>query len=55
MAKDPFGSNNLIERAGGKLVIGQSGYLVWFGDEVNSDLSALLEVQCKWTRLMTNC
>jgi hypothetical protein len=45
MAKDPFGSNKLIERAGGKLVIGQSGFLVWFGDGVNSNLSALLEVE----------
>jgi hypothetical protein len=45
MAKDPFGSNKLIERAGGKIVIGQSGYLVWFGDGVNSNLSALLEVE----------
>jgi hypothetical protein len=45
MAKDPFVSDDMIERAGGKLVIGQSGFLVWFSDEVNSNLSALLEAE----------
>jgi hypothetical protein len=43
LIREPDGNGKWSERAGEKLMIGQSGFLLWFFDAENENLSAVLE------------
>ena len=43
LIREPDGNGEWSERAGGKLMIGQSDFLLWFFDAEKENLSAVLE------------
>jgi hypothetical protein len=44
LIREPDGNGEWSERAGGKLMIGQSGFLLWFFDDEKESLSAVVEL-----------